>query len=330
MSWQSFMPVENSILPEGGSDRLDWNLLRTFIAIAEEGSITGAALRLGLKQPSVSNALRRLEDCLGHRLIERGPRSFSLTRHGETLRRECIDIMGAIDRLPGLLEDLEDEVRGTVSIGLASHVVCPLFDDSLAEFHLRHPRATVAISVVASSEAVASVAARRNSLAVCLVRERREDLAYRLLYREHFGFFCGPDHRLFGRTGLDLADLAGESCVSFRTEQTDDVLHPVALLRAQAGISRRPSGVSNNLEEVRRMILAGLGIGALPIHVVADDVAKGQLWRLPPYRDPPAIDIFLVTNKASSLNQAEAAFLELFESRIDATPMPERTYGLEP
>lgn len=328
MPQQSSSRIE-SAAPGSGPEGLDWNLLRTFLAIVEEGSITGAALRLGLKQPSVSNALRRLEDSLGHRLIERGPRSFSVTRHGEALRRECIDIVGAIDRLPGLLGDLADEVRGKVSIALASHVVCPLFDDSLAGFHRRHPRATVEIAVAASRDAVASVAARRSSLAICLVRERRDGLDHELLYREHFGFFCGPGHRLHGKTGLDLADLAGEHCVSFHTDHPDDVLHPVALLRARAGLDRRPSGVSSNLEEVRRMIVAGLGIGALPIHVVADDLAQGRLWRLPPYRDPPAIDIFLVTNPASRPNRAEAAFLGLFQSRIAATPLAARTYGLD-
>ena len=52
--------------------RIDWNLLRTFAAIVEEGSITRAARRLEFTQPAVSNALKRLEDQLGRRLIERG------------------------------------------------------------------------------------------------------------------------------------------------------------------------------------------------------------------------------------------------------------------
>ena len=51
---------------------LDWNLLRVFLALAEAGSVTGAATRLGLKQPSVSQALKRLEDRVGHRLADAG------------------------------------------------------------------------------------------------------------------------------------------------------------------------------------------------------------------------------------------------------------------
>ena len=51
--------------------QFDWNLLHTFTVIVEERSITGAANRLFLRQPSVSNALKRLEDQIGARLIDR-------------------------------------------------------------------------------------------------------------------------------------------------------------------------------------------------------------------------------------------------------------------
>ncbi|MEZ5929261.1 MAG: LysR substrate-binding domain-containing protein [Parvularculaceae bacterium] len=78
------------------------------------------------------------------------------------------------------------------------------------------------------------------------------------------------------------------------------MLRPVALLRESAALAPQPAGVSNNLEEVRRMVIAGLGIAPLPIHVVERDVRDGLLWRLPPYESPPAIDLFVVTNPATA------------------------------
>jgi DNA-binding MarR family transcriptional regulator len=62
--------------------RLDWNLLRTFVVLVEAQGITRAAERLGLQQPTVSNALRRLEETLGRRLIDRSPGTFELTEAG--------------------------------------------------------------------------------------------------------------------------------------------------------------------------------------------------------------------------------------------------------
>lgn len=309
--------------------RLDWNLVRTFLVIVQEASITGAATRLDLKQPTVSNALRRLEDTLGYRLIDRGPRNFEPTAHGKALYAEALDIFGSLDRLPVILDDIADEVSGEVVLSMATHVVSPLIDRTLADFQAGHPRASVAIRVRSSHKVIEDVRAKRCSLGICLVREEDDELAYTHLYTEHFGFFCGPDHRFFGRSDLDLADLGEERSVSFDTDQLDNVLHPIAMLRARANFHGRPVGVSNNLEEVRRMVIAGLGIGPLPIHVVARDVADGLLWRLPPYEDPPAVAVSVVRHPGGRFSRAETAFWELLSDRIGRTSLDKRTYGLD-
>lgn len=305
---------------------LDWNLLRTFVVLAESRSVTEAAERLRLKQPTVSNALKRLEDRLGRKLIDRSPGRFGLTEAGRLLHREAIDIHGAILRLGTLMREVQDEVRGHVRIAMASHVVCPLLDDALSAFHRAHPRATLSLEVTASREALASVLARRASLAVCLVRDPSPKLEHRRLYREYFGLFCGPTHPLFGREGLTKADLAGHSSVSFVTDQMGDALRPVALMRAEAQLDDQVVGTSAHLEEVRRMIVAGLGVGPLPIHVVRRDIEDGLLWRIPPYDDPPAIDVHVVWNPKAGMNRAEQALLAALLDRIERTPIEERTY----
>ena len=74
------------------------------------------------------------------------------------------------------------------------------------------------------------------------------------------------------------------------------------------------------------MILCGLGIGPLPVHAVARDVKDGLLWRLPPYDDPPMVDIFLVTNPKKRFNRAEAKFIAALRTLIRTTPIAQRTY----
>lgn len=305
---------------------LDWNLLRTFVVIVDEGGITAAARRLLLRQPSVTNALKRLEDQLGRRLIERGGGRFALTEAGRLLYDECVEIYGNVWRLATILRDVREEVSGHVTIAMASHVVCPPFDAALSDFHRRHPQATLSIEVATSAAVVQAVLQKQASFGVALVHRRLAPLRYRQVFREHFGFFCGPGHRLFGRRGLSLADLREESFVSFKTDRLTDALRPVALLRAQEAIEDRIVGTSSHLEEVRRLIIAGLGIGPLPIHVVERDVADGLLWRLPPYETPPAIDIFLVSHPRAQLNRAERALIMILEEHLDALPIEDRTY----
>ncbi len=317
----------NDDIADGSTARaFDWNLLHTFVVLAEAGGVTAAADRLGRKQPTVSNALRRLEEQIGKRLIERSPGTFRLTDAGQLLYREAVDIYGAVTRLNTLMRDVTDEIRGHIRIVMASHVVCPLFDECLGLFHQRHPRATLSLDVMASVAALTEVTARRASFAVCLVNERSTKLQYRRLYREFFGLFCGPGHPLFGQQDLGLSDLSGQSSVGFLTDSLDDVLRPVALIRANSELDQHVIGRSSHLEEIRRMTIAGLGIGALPVHVVARDVADGLLWRLPPYDDPPAVDVHVAWNPKAKLNRAEETFLDMLVRQIDQTPINQRTY----
>ncbi|TGQ83834.1 MULTISPECIES: LysR family transcriptional regulator [unclassified Mesorhizobium] len=306
---------------------LDWNLLRTFVVIAEVKSITRAAERLNLKQPSVSNALRRLEDRVGRRLVERDATRFELTEVGRLIYEQSVEVFGTISQLPLLMRGISDDVTGHVMIATASHVVSPLFDRALAEFHRNYPRGSITISVAASTEVAKQVRERRASFGICLVSQRDPALDYTMVYREFFGFFCGPQHRLFGKTGLTLADLRGEPSVSFQTDHISDALRPVALLRSEAKLNADVVGVSSSLEEVRRMIVAGLGIGPLPLHVARRDVADGMLWRLPPYDAPPAIDIFLLTNPDKAMNRAEKALLSGIQALIAETPLQDRIYS---
>lgn len=306
---------------------LDWNLLRVFLALAEAGSVTAAGVQLGLTQPSVSSALKRLEARTGVRLIDRRPGHFSLTPAGERLRQEAEEIRAAVLRLSGALTEVEGQASGPVTIAMASHVVCPLFDDVLGQFHRLHPAATFTIEVNASRDALAAVQARRASFAICLIQNLPSGLESALLYREAFGLFCGPSHPLFGRRGLQLSDLAGQSSVSFQTDRVGDALQPVLEMRRAAQLEDRVIGTSMNLEEVRRMIEAGLGIGPLPLHAVAAEVESRRLWQLPPYSDLPTIDVFLAWNLRKRHNGAEAALLSMLRQAIAKTALTDRTYG---
>ncbi|MFK3665698.1 LysR family transcriptional regulator [Ochrobactrum teleogrylli] len=305
---------------------LDWNLLRSFVVIAEVKSITRAAERLNLKQPSVSNALRRLEDRIGQRLVERDATHFELTDVGKLLYEQSIEVFGAISQLPQLVRGVGDNVTGHVTISVASHIISPIFDQALALFHEQYPNATLTINVSASTEVARLVREKRASFGLGLVSNRDTALDYTMVYREFFGFFCGPRHRMFGQSGLTLADLKGEPSVSFQTDHIADALRPVALLRSEARLSPDVVGTSSSLEEVRRMIITGLGIGPLPLHVARREIDDGLLWRLPPYDNPPAIDVFLIHNPEANLNKAENAMLAGLKSIIASTPLEERIY----
>lgn len=305
---------------------LDWNLLRTFMVVVEQGGITLAADFLGLKQPTISSALKRLEESVGHTLVDRRPNHFSVTQAGRILYAECSSVFGTISQIPALLDGVDDEVVGHITIVMASHVVSPHFDKVLERFNESHPKVTYSIAIAESAEVINRVEQNRATMGLCLIREKHQQLATRVLFREYFGLYCGPKHRLFGQEDIRLSELQGEDSVSFQTDIESGALYSVTLLREQALMKPELKGISANLPEVRRMIISNIGIGALPIHVANKDVQLGNLWQLPPYKKLPPVDICVVTNPKRSLNPAETVLLQMLNDQLDQTPIEARTY----
>ncbi len=306
--------------------KLDWNLLRTFLVIAEEQSITRAAHRLLRGQPAVSLALKRLETELDCRLVERGKGTFRLTSAGRKLHAEAVAIFQGVSQLPDSIGQAQNELSGDVRILLASHVITPLLDDQLTRFARDHPKVRFTIRVESSNTVVQDIRERQATLGICLVNRKLPDLEYLHMFREYFGFYCGRPHPLFGREGLTVEDLRDHPFVAFDTEEIDNALRRIVMLRNSMGLASQVVGRSSQLEEVRRMVMCGMGIGAFPTHVVEQDVAQGLLWRLPPRDKLPEVDIYLVLNPRKHLNRAEDVFVGDLLRTLRNTPLEARTY----
>lgn len=307
---------------------LDWNLLRTFTVIVEQRGISKAADFLGLKQPTVSAALKRLEQITDTTLIIRNSNEFTVTRSGQALYAECAKIFGSISQLPTVLDTETTELRGHLSIALTSSVISKHFDDIINKFSQAHPFVTFSFSVNESEEVEKMLHQDRFSLGVCLLPKIPKNLKSVVLYRESFGLFCGARHPLFDADDINPKDLEGEPFVAFQTEAEGGPLEAVSHLRKRAGLANSWRGVSSSLNEIRRLIMTNVGIGALPLHVAKQDIIAGHIRQLPPFEDLPMVNIYLITNPARRQSDAETAFLSLCESELSAIDLNERTYGL--
>ncbi|MBS9718758.1 LysR family transcriptional regulator [Pseudohalocynthiibacter aestuariivivens] len=305
---------------------LDWNLLRTFMVVVDRRGITRAADFLGVTQPTISSALKRLEDTVGKRLVDRRPSHFAVTEAGQILYRECSTMFGSVSQIPSLMTEAESRISGHISIVMTSHVVSPHFDETLERFNEVHPDATYSISVAESLEVLNRLRQNRATMGLCLMREPDPALKASVLFREYFGLYCGPHHRLFGKERIKISELQGESSVSFQTDVESGPLYSVTQLREMALLKPDLKGISANLPEVRRMIIAGIGVGALPVHVAQKDVDLGQLWQLPPYSNLPAVDLYFLTNPMRSMNPAEMALVASINLLLKEVPMAKRIY----
>ncbi|OCP21367.1 MULTISPECIES: LysR family transcriptional regulator [unclassified Ensifer] len=302
---------------------LNWNLLRTFLVIVEERSITKAADKLLVRQPSVTAALQKLEETLGCQLIQRDSRRFILTNHGEMLRQECMEIFRRVERIGEKLSADEDDLTGQIRIQIVTHVAMPGLDQALRQMRRRHPSVSVRIDVANSQDIVRAIAQKQTPFGFCLLPKPLAALDCRFLMREEFGIYCGATHPMHGRTDVTLDELRQEAFIAFACSQEGGALEPMIALRDGAGLGTWTVGSSPNLEEVRRLIAAGLGIGILPIDTAKCVVDPEQLWLIPTLNGSLGADVYLVTNPDMELGAAEKAFLDIFNTALfDAQQQP--------
>lgn len=299
---------------------LDWNLLRTFAVVVEEGSITAAANRLLLQQPAVSMALKRLEQTVGHKLIDRRPGRFDLTEAGDRLYRQCRDIFAAVVRLPDSLASAGEDVTGHVSIHTVSHVHSPHWDQKLESFCAAHPKVTLSVTVLTTTDVISAVERNVATIGLCdgVIPETLDRALYK---RERYGIYCGRGHRLFGVEGVTLDALRGDPYVTYPADVLGGPhMGAMTAVRALGAFGQEVRAVSSHVEEVLRLVAANVGIGMVPVHIAAPALASGRLWQLPPYEDLPVTEVFRITNPISILNPAEQRFL----AHVADTPVLEQ------
>lgn len=122
---------------------LDSDLMRSFLEVAETGSVTAAADRLGRTQSAISMQIRRLEDSLGQPLFDRMPRGVTLTARG-------LQLVPYARRITGLLEEAATALRekpldGPVRIGIPDEYTETVLPRALAAFGARHPAVEVTV-----------------------------------------------------------------------------------------------------------------------------------------------------------------------------------------
>lgn len=118
---------------------MDIRQLRYFLAIAEEGQITGAAKRLNIAQPPLSQQLKLLEDELGSKLVERGSRHIKLTDAGKILRNRAEQILELTDTAVKELKDFKEGLTGTLSIGAVSSSGATFLPERIRRFNESFP-----------------------------------------------------------------------------------------------------------------------------------------------------------------------------------------------
>lgn len=281
--------------------------LRAFHAVAETGSVTEAARRLGLTQPAVTVQVRTLERARGVRLFERGPDGLTPTEAGTALHRITSRLQRLYQDAADTLQGAADLTFGTLRIGAdGPFAAIPI----LARFAERYPGVRIEARMGNAPETLAALEDSRVDVAVLsLAAAARPGLHVHPLREQGLRILMRADHPWHTRRRLRPADLDGAPMVGREagsaTRQALDRVCAAASVRPLVRLSL------GSREAVREAVAAGLGVAAVL------DGEAGNDHRLVdrPLAAAPAVRLVVACLTERRDHPPVQAFLELAEAQ---------------
>ena len=294
------------------ASRVDWNLMRTFVDIVRAGGIGAAARQLNRQQPSISAALKRLEEHVGTSLLHRSASGVEVTEAGRAMLALCEDMLESVRLIPHQVAQATKQVAGIVRIQIVSGLVSPEFDEAIASFHRRHPAIHIEIRVSPWRQVLDALEQGEVEIGVGYDSSVRGSLLYEPLLVERQQLYCSRTNPYFGYRISRLQELKDEGFVLTGDDELDIITH----LRRRHRLGTRVNGVAEDINEARRLIVNGVGIGFLPVLAAENEVRKARLWPLLHADMEPAYDIFLLARAEPARDTATQLFWDEVIRRV--------------
>ncbi len=234
--------------------------LEYFMEAARQRNFTRAAAQLHLAQAALSEQMRKLETELGTPLFTRGRRETVLTAAGETLRQHAEGLLERADAAKRAVQDVVGLRSGRLAIGTIPSVSACLLPGVIAAFRKLHPLIELAL-FEGTSEAVAqSVESGRVEFGIVQLPTTSGSFDEQMLFTEPFVVLVAKANPAAKQKTISLAKLADKPFILYKGRARDTAL---TACRA-AGFEPRIACESSELETIRSLVAAGLGIAILP------------------------------------------------------------------
>jgi len=304
--------------------------LAVFVAVAETGSFSAAATRLGLPKSSVSRAIARLEASTGVALVHRTTRHVALSTAGSALLERVAPQITSLRECVAALPELEEGPSGVLRITSPTDFGNAVLAEVVARFVARYPAVEVDARV---TNQVLDLVAEGIDLAVRISTRRLKDstLMARRLGPISLQLFAAPSYLSRRGTPRTPRDLDDHDWVRLRG------LTQVRL-EGPSTVTSTPTGhvVADDVTFILASVVQGAGIGVLPVFYADPAVAAGELVRVLPRWNIHSGDLWLVTPAGRRQPRKVTAFVEFFiealkarallpregDFAIDAPPVP--------
>jgi DNA-binding transcriptional LysR family regulator len=285
--------------------------IRTFVAVAENGSISHAAQALSISQSAVSEAVRDLEADLGVQLFDRHPRGLAVTQRGHQFLRHARAILAQVAASRLALDGERPAVAGTLHLGVTSLMAGYVMSDLLARFRRANPEVTVT-AIEDSGEYLEHLLIGGELDAAVMVTgtlRTRAALMVEIIEVSPFRLWLPSGHPLAAQDAIALSDLASEPLIMLMVDEMEE--ETGNLLSA---LSPRPRVAfrTRSVEAVRSLVATGAGVALLPDLIYRPWSLEGDRIES---RDVsgalPVVQVGIVWRRGAPLSAAAREFIAL-------------------
>lgn len=288
--------------------------LRYIVALARERHFGRAAESCFVSQPTLSVAVRKLEDELGIALFERRSNEVAVTRAGEAIVAQARRVLEEVEVIKRLAGEEQDQLSGPLRMGLIYTVGPYLLPELIPVMHERAPEMPLVIEEGYTAALRERLAAGELDVLVVSLPFQEPGVLTVTLYEEPFVVVLPASHPWIGRERIDAAALAEENLLLLGPGHCfrDQVLAICPECRHELTLGEsRVSLEGSSLETIRHMVASGMGITVLPGTAAGAHRYSERLTRIRRFSEPvPTREVALAWRKSFTRPRAVQCIID--------------------
>jgi DNA-binding transcriptional LysR family regulator len=285
--------------------------LQYFVAVAESGTVSGAAQNLAISQSSVTEAIKELEGDLGVQLFDRHSRGLAITHKGQQFLRHATRILTDVSDAKRTLADEPGVKAGKLQLGVTSLVAGYVLSDVLSRYRRAYPETKVSAIEDNGDYLEHLLIGGELDVAVMVTSNLRDRMALQaeILEVSPYRLWLPISHRLSSADSISMSDISQEPLIMLTV---DEIEENTGKLMAAFGARPNVAFRTRSVEAVRSLVATGAGIALLPDLVyrpwslegdrIESRDVSGQL---------PAVQVGIVWRKGSGLPETARDFIKV-------------------
>lgn len=296
--------------------KINFKVLSTFLAVAENGSFRKAAEQMNLSLPAVSMQVKQLEARLGVALFQRTTRKVELTREGEQLMISARKAMAELDAALMGIEQAANAQQGHLAFACVPTIAGTRLPALLTEFARRYPGVSVRVRELTQPELLEAVRRREVDFGIGPQPEKAGELHCQPLFDDAYMALMPAGHPIASKSGISLRELARVPLLTLGRSQFQRQL--LQALRDE-GLTPDLNYEFTHVSTMVAMVRSGLGVGILPGVAVP---GTRSLKALRIVRPAMSRTLAIITIRGHSLSPAAARFVDMCD--LLGQPCPKR------